>query len=174
MKTYQASLVGLIITLFCVLTTLTFIVPFLTIMPLSLLLEMVWKALFPDSSYAVIGSGVLISFFLLFVLTSWLYFRAMLKRLKNGHEFNPFRFAWFLVMQLFIIHPLLFYLNTSQDWSSAGDGQFILGILYTFPVSSMAFVLLGIVTDILRRKGLRLKNSNSPLLPADNEPGHSL
>jgi hypothetical protein len=49
-----------------------------------------------------------------------------------------------------IIHPLFFYLDTAGDWHRAGDGQFIFGIAETFPISSMTFIIFGILTDLFQ------------------------
>lgn len=52
-------------------------------------------------------------------------------------------------MQLFIIHPLVFYIKLSNDWSRANDGEFIFSIGDNYKISSIPFFILGMITDLV-------------------------
>ncbi len=147
---YKATLFGTIYTVICLATILTFIVPMLTIVPLALPLELFFSKIFGDGDYSKVGNSVLLSLIIIFLGTIILYYRQLKKELKFNNAISTGRYILFLTLQLIIVHPLVFYLDTSRDWSRASDGQFIFGITDTFPISSFAFVIFGMIVDMLK------------------------
>ena len=87
----------------------------------------------------------------IFIISVALYYVVTIIKVFRGRPVTKLSFILFLTGQLFIVHPLLFYIDTSQDWDRASDGQFILGITQTFPTSSFAFVVFGILLDLVRQ-----------------------
>ena len=147
---YKATLIGMIYTVICLLTILTIIVPMLTILPLALPLELVFSKIFGDGNYSKVGNSVLLSLTIIFFGCITLFYKNFKQQLKQTNRISKGSFILFLSLQLIIVHPLIFYLNTSKDWSRASDGQFIFGITETFPISSFAFLIFGVIVDTLR------------------------
>ncbi|RYE57409.1 MAG: hypothetical protein EOP48_05860 [Sphingobacteriales bacterium] len=141
-------------TVVCLLTILTFIVPLLTILPLALPLELIFSAIFGDDNYSRVGKGVLVSLIIIFCISIFLFYRNLNRQLKRTQQLNTAGFILFLTLQLIIIHPLVFYVNTSKDWSQASDGQFVFGITASFPISSFAFVIIGLMVDAYKNRWL--------------------
>ena len=61
-------------------------------------------------------------------------------------------FILYLTLQFFVLHPLVFYISLSSNWTRASDGQVMFMIVEYFPYSSWTFLILGILTDIFRRQ----------------------
>ena len=162
MKTqYLATKIGSIIGAICLVTTWTMVVPMLTIFPIGVPLELVFGKIFEGSSYAATSASVAISLFVLSVLVLLLF----LQRIAKGeHAGGTFGLLIFFGLQLFLLHPLVFYIWATIHASSAGDGQFIMGIIATFPVSSVCFSLLGLTFDLLKHHITRQHQ------PANSEP----
>ena len=151
---YKATLIGMVYTVICLLTILTFIVPMLTILPLALPLELLFSKIFGDGNYSKVGNCVLLSLTIIFLGSIILFYKNFNRQLKLTHRISTQSFILFLSLQIVIIHPLVFYLNTSKDWSRASDGQFIFGITDTFPISSFAFVIFGVIVDSFKNSSL--------------------
>lgn len=148
-KKYGATLTGAVLAVFCFATTWTF-VPVLTMMPVGVPLEQLYKILFPDSGYGTVATGVLITLVLLFLIATI----AFIDRIEKTTVF-VMGWVWgYFIAQLFIIHPLVFYIWATVNAEKAGDGQFIFGIFETFPVSSVMFVFLGFFIDHIKNKSL--------------------
>lgn len=146
---YSATFIGLIFSISCAIATVTFIIPFITVLPLSLFLEHIFKSDNNDTSYFEIGPSILSALWTIFIITSILFYALTVFKLRRQKPIKLF-FILFLVLQLFIVHPLFFYIDTSQNWDRASDGQFILGITETYPISSISFVIYGIILDLIR------------------------
>ena len=151
---YKATIIGSIITVICFLSTWTFVVPFLTILPVGLPLELLFSGIFSDANYSATSTSVLLTLIGLFILTGLWYYKKIETDKKEKYEFNTIRLIIFFTIQLFIIHPLVFYLWATMNSENAGDGQFMFGIIETFPISSFSFVIIGIFIDIFKNKEL--------------------
>ena len=68
------------------------------------------------------------------------------KELLKNELFKYFTF------QVFIIPSIFFYMETSRDWDRASDGQFFFGIIEVFPLSSLSFIFIGVLIDIIRNR----------------------
>ncbi len=146
----SATIIGLIVSVASFLATYTFIIPFITIIPLGATLENIFSSIFPNDEYSKIGYSVIITLAVLGVLLTIFFFRFFIRKLKRHELISSGSFILFAGLLQFIIHPLGFYIHAAGDWSRAGDGQFMFGIVDTFPVSSLFFVLFGLGLDVLR------------------------
>lgn len=158
---YTGTVIGLIFSLSSLVATWTFIIPFITVLPLSLFLENIFKNGSNNGSYSDIGPSILKTMWFIFIISVALYYIVTIIKVKRGRPVTKLSFILFLTGQLFIVHPLLFYIDTSQDWDRASDGQFILGITQTFPTSSFAFVVFGILLDLVRQMVKHKQNINA-------------
>lgn len=149
-KEYKATFIGLIFSVSCFLLYYTFIVPLLIMLPLSLTLEVVFKGIYPDQVYSKTGQGVVTSLTIIFVTISVTFFTKIIRQIKDTQTYKIGQVILFMTLLLFIVHPLVFYIDLSNDWSRASDGQFILSIGETFQMSSWTFIIIGIVIDSLK------------------------
>lgn len=126
------------------------IVSILAALPVSLPLELIGKSLFSKySGVAFFNSLGLISLFLVFSIP---FFRRLLKNLDQGLDIGSVKLWRFFGIQLVLLHPMFFYFWALANSKHSGDGQFIFGMMETFPYSSLAFILLGISIDLLRNQ----------------------
>tara|TARA_B110000211_G_C13998423_1_gene517261 strand:- start:20 stop:475 length:456 start_codon:yes stop_codon:yes gene_type:complete len=149
MKTrYSGTILGLLFTLFSLAATQTFILPLLTIIPIGVPLE----SLFAGEDYLFTAIKVVSTLIFLFLISSFWLIKNLESDLKEGLPFNNIRLAIYLGLQLIIIHPLGFFSWAMVHPESAGDGQFVFGIMGTFPFSSIPFVILGIAIDFVKNR----------------------
>lgn len=149
-KTFSASIISSIFAGICLVSTLTFIVPLLTIIPASVFLESFYKDYLKTDSYYEIVPMVLKSLWGIFLFSTVSFYLYCYSSIKKNRNLKKSIFITFLILQLFILHPLVFFIDTSSNWGRASDGQFIMGIIKTFPISSFLFVVFGLVLDVLR------------------------
>ena len=140
---YSATIIGLIFTLFSLISILLFAIPIISIIPIALPLELIFSN-FVNDKYLWIC--VTISLLIIFILTSNLLYRKIKDNISNRG------FILYLTLQFFVLHPLVFYISLSSNWTRASDGQVMFMIVEYFPYSSWTFLILGILTDIFRRQ----------------------
>ncbi|MDC3388898.1 hypothetical protein OAX11_05255 [Flavobacteriaceae bacterium] len=145
---YKATIIGSITTLLSFVSTWTYAIPILTIIPLGLSLE----NLFSGENYQNTSIKVFISLIILFILIGFWFYKKLVSDRKESNGLNISRMMLFFLVQFFIIHPLVFYLWASLNSEHSGDGQFIFGIVKTFPISSFSFVIFGLIIDSLMNK----------------------
>jgi len=149
---YKATLIGLGFTTINLLLTWTYIIPIFSVIPAAVLLESSFISIFGKEPFDTVGQATLITLIILVVLISFVYFRLLIRARDNNESFDIGMFIGFLFYQMFMIHPLVFYLILSENWNRAGDGQALFGVVVTFPISSFGFAVLGIVTDTVKNK----------------------
>lgn len=147
---YKATFIGLFFTVTCLLLYYTFIIPLLTILPLSLPLEIIFNGIYPGQSYAKTGRGVIISLTVVLIVLSFIFFTKFYRQIKETQSYKSLQIIFYFILLQFVIHPLVFYIDLSNDWSRASDGQFFLGAADTFQLSSLTFLIIGIAIDGLK------------------------
>ena len=145
---YSATIIGLIFTLFSLISILLFAIPIISIIPIALPLELIFSN-FVNDKYLWIS--VTISLLIIFILTSNLLYRKIKDNISNRG------FILYLTLQFFVLHPLVFYISLSSNWTRASDGQVMFMIVEYFPYSSWTFLILGILTDVFRRQVQKTK-----------------
>lgn len=149
-KSYRATFIGLIFPVSCFLLYYTFIAPLLIMLPLPLVLESIFRSLFPDQAYSRTGQEVIVSLAILFVALSAVFFIKIIRQIRNTQTYKSSPVILYMVLSVFVVHPLVFYINLSKNWNRAHDGQFFLSVGETFQISSLAFVIIGIIIDALK------------------------
>ncbi|HPI11245.1 MAG TPA: hypothetical protein PLK63_09415 [Catalimonadaceae bacterium] len=147
----RTTIIGTLFTIISLASIPTFVLPLATMIPFALPIELFFSRVFDHANYNRTGYSVIAILSVLCLVTTYLFFNRFIKDITAKGKINVITFTAFLSVQLFIIHPLFFYIETSKNWSRAGDGQFIFGIAATFPISSFVFLLFGVLTDILQR-----------------------
>ncbi|BDD06664.1 hypothetical protein [Aureibacter tunicatorum] len=125
------------------------IIVIITLFPVAVPLELLGDRFF--DSHDLISLIVVLVLLSLFVLTTYYYLKKLLKEGSEGKPFKVLGLWIYFILLLFIIHPLVFYIWSMIHSESAGDGQFIFGVIDTFPISSFLFVVLGATVDYFRR-----------------------
>lgn len=59
-----------------------------------------------------------------------------------------------MLLFYFIVHPLVFYLYWGIQLDFRSDGQLIMEAIRTFPISSLSFIFIGIMIDIVKNRGI--------------------
>jgi hypothetical protein len=80
--------------------------------------------------------------------------------LLKGEKAKKILWIYFTI-QIFIIPNIFFYLETSKDWNKANDGQYFFGIYEVFPISSMAFITIGVIIDVAKYVKNRSEKNNT-------------
>jgi hypothetical protein len=150
-KKYQFVSFGFIFSLLGLISKVVILVPLLS-MILSIFLELFFSLFFNSQDFKKTGFSVIISLSILFLAATYL----MLKKI-NQQKLKTKYLVWYFTFQIFIIPPFCFYLQISNNWNSASDGQFIFGIIEVFPLSTALFIGLGIFFEIF--KIMRIKKN---------------
>lgn len=141
----SATLLGFIFGMISFLMTFTVVVP-IGLLYLAIPIEYIASKVF-EGSWFLIGISTSSVFTLIFLLTSYYFF----KKLSSNRNSNPKKWKETLIFFFFsinlIIHPLFFYLSFAPTWSGLSDGQAIINLFKTFPVSSLSMILIGLIID---------------------------
>lgn len=121
--------------------------------PIALPLELLGSRLF--NNYALTALLVLMVLTTAFGISSFYFFKSLIRDRNERKSVNLFKFWGYIILQLFIIHPLFFYIWALINSNHAGDGQFMFGIFETFPFSSMFFLLIGFIIDLVKNENDR-------------------
>lgn len=156
-RRYTATFIGLFFTLGGLLLYYTFILPIFIVFPLPFILEVIFQNIDQNQAYFQIGYKVIFSLIVFFFLTTFIFFYQFNKQIRNHKNYFNSYVVLYMLLLLFIIHPLVFYIHLSSKWESAGDGQFFLTIGETFQLSSYPFLMIGLAVDIF--KYIQLKRS---------------
>jgi hypothetical protein len=149
-KKYSATVIGIIFTGSCLLLYYTFVIPFLIMLPVPLVLETLFERFYGKQDYSVIGQSMVIALLVIFLGLTALFFTRFIRQIRKVQTYKAFQVFLYMILILFVVHPLIFYIDLSKDWSRANDGQFILSITDTFQFSSFSFVVLGLIIDSLK------------------------
>jgi hypothetical protein len=155
---YYGTLLGLFFTIFCLVTAQTIVIPIISNMPIGFILELFFSDRMEEENYRKIGISVLITLVFIFFLVNAFFFIFFRKQLSKNFRIHPLQILIVMWLNFFIVHPLVFYINVSRDWSYANDGQFIFGAAETFPISSIFFFIVGLLIDIMQYNIVHIKS----------------
>lgn len=144
---YSGTIIGGIFTLVVFFATFTIVIPVITLI-LPAFLESILSLFIQNVDYKPIGIGVIIILLLGFIFATLIMLRAIFLKGNNTKKTLWIYFA----IQFFIIPVIVFYLKISSDWNKASDGQFFFGIYEVFPISSLAFITIGVLVDVMRNR----------------------
>lgn len=144
--------VGSTFTVVSLLLTFTFAVPIISVLP-GAILESAAKHFIADDPYSNIGKATIGILLLLLVVAATLILRDVHSRAKGNYIVPKALIAFFMAALWFIVHPLCFYIYWGLFLDFSSDGQMIFAALYTFPCSSFAFILFGLLIDWTIRTG---------------------
>ncbi len=157
MYNYKATKIGAIFTAVCLLLTLTFVVPVFSIIPGAFIESMV-KLFVDNNPYSNVGMLSTILLGIIFIATLVVVL-IKIKRASNRidptsaeKEVSISTKGIILIMLLFylIVHPLGFYLYWWSALDFRSDGQLIMEAIRTYPISSLSFIVIGYLIDIVK------------------------
>lgn len=151
--------IGGIFTLISLLLTITVVIPAFSILP-GTIIESLAKQLVNNEPYSNVGQmtiTLLVSIFFIFIIGIIFSVR---KYVSKNSGLSKIRVIAIMLIFWLIIHPLVFYIFWGIKWRYRSDGQLIFGVLETFPVSSISFVMIGAIVDIVTKLTLKSKSSN--------------
>lgn len=143
---YNGIAIGAIFMLASLLFTFTLVVPMLSVIP-GAFLESIMASIVDNEPYSNVGkatilvlsSMLIISMIFVLVISRQMVFR-------NSHIIAIMSFEYF------ILHPLGFYIYWASFLDFRNDGQLIFGAVSSFPMSSLSFVVLGLLIDLIKKK----------------------
>ena len=146
---YTASIFGLLFTAILFISTFTLVIPLLTLL-LPGFLEIIVSSIIGDSEHKTILFSVLSCLVIIFIITTYSSFKVIFRK----KELLKKELIYYFTFQVFIIPSIFFYAETFRDgnWDRASDGQFFLGIIEVFPLSSFSFIIIGVIIDIIRNR----------------------
>lgn len=138
-------IIGAFFTVGSLILTITFIVPILTIVP-GAIVEYILASFIDNEPYSNVGKATLFFWSLIFVISLFVISRIVKRRIiSNSYVIT------IMVFEYFIIHTLGFYIYWASILNFRSDGQLIFTAVASFPYSSIVFLLVGLVIDIIKK-----------------------
>lgn len=154
MKTsYIGTFVGLIFTIGSLISILTIFIPIVSVIP-GAVFESISEAILGRDPYSNVGRATLCIYLCLFFISTLFFYLKYLKVEKLSSRSLKWLYIKFFTIEFFIIHGLGFYAYWALKLNYASDGQLIFAVYSSFPYSSISFVALGMLGDLLYRKQL--------------------
>jgi len=149
LHTAEGLKIGAIFTGCSLLLTVTFVIPIISVLP-GVIFELIAKTLVPNDPYSNVGLMTILLMCFAFILMIIIAIRGVKKyALKNQHLIKEYILKLMVIFFLFV-HPLGFYIYWGAHLNFASDGQLLFAAIYSFPISSFAFVLYGLFIDWVR------------------------
>jgi len=156
-KNYNGLGIGIIFTIVSLLLTLTLIVPIVSILP-GVFFEKISKALINNYPYSNVGKLTILLLTIVFVLISISCLIFIKKTVAKTNQFSQRRIIALMSIMYFTVHSLSFYIYWGFWLDFRSDGQLIFGAVKSFPVSSFAFVFIGLLIDVVKNKAINNVN----------------
>ncbi len=143
---YKATIIGSIFSATSFILTFTYIIPILSVSVLGALIESMMSLFINDDPYSNIGKAT-IAFLVVFL--ALIITRMLLESRKN--KLSNSIIILFMIVTYLIIHPLGFYIYWAISMNFKSDGQLIFGAVSSFPFSSLSFIALGLLIDLVKK-----------------------
>lgn len=157
-NTYLGLKIGLIFSVLSFLLTFTYIVPIFTIIPASLI-ELIAENFVNKDPYGNVGKVTILIFVLLLILFLFLTLKAAQNIANKGLHLKWAEIVLAMFIFYFIIHPLGFYIYWALFLNFKSDGQLIFEAITSFPYSSIGFVILGLIIDLVWKKEFKVSKN---------------
>ena len=154
MKTkYTGTLVGLLFTVGSLISILTIFIPIISVIP-GALFETIAESILGHNPYSNVGRATLLTYLCLFIISTLFFYLKYLKNEKLTGRPLKWLYIKFFIIEFFIIHGLGFYIYWALKLNYASDGQLIFAVYSSFPYSSIMFLVLGSLGDLLYKTKL--------------------
>jgi hypothetical protein len=148
-KNASGSIIGIIFTVGSLLLTLTFIVPIISVLP-GILFEKISVSIISSENYSNVGRLTILLLTLSLIITLGLFLINIWKKAKAGIKISKSRVILVMAVCYLLVHPLGFYIYWGVVLDYRSDGQLIFGAVSSFPFSSFAFLIIGILIDVTK------------------------
>ena len=132
--------------------TFAFLVPIFSVIAGSFLIELITLVFINENVDNNIGKIVLIILSTIMIIFLLLVLKGIKKIASKQLLLNKTEIILIMIFFYFIIHPLGFYIYWALFLNFVGDGQIIFEAATSFPYSSISFILLGILIDLVWKK----------------------
>lgn len=139
-------IVGAIFTVCSFLLTFTFVVPVISVLP-GVFLEATAKKIISNNPYSNVGKLTTLLLTIVFLVEIVLILLYTHKKASEKQTVSKGKIMLFMFAFYFIVHPLGFYVYWGLFLNFRGDGQVIFAAVVSFPISSLLFVLFGLLID---------------------------
>ncbi|HZV68544.1 MAG TPA: hypothetical protein VFG10_03340 [Saprospiraceae bacterium] len=155
MSKYPGTFIGVVFTYCSLVIHFTYILPYFFTSYAPLVFLMAYKGAGGTGEDDVVNMYTFICLILFFLMSSVMYYTVLIRpRMVEKLTFT-FPLAGFMLLQLFLIHPILLYAITFADWYGDNNNVPVFKTNHTFWISSWAFIILGFVADVLRKKWVK-------------------
>lgn len=142
----NGTTIGGICTLISCLLTFTFVIPILTILP-GAQIKGIMMSLVDNEPYSNVGKATLLTLSIIFLISLvFIVYQSRKTVFTDGH------IILIMMLEYFIIHNLGLYFYWGTKLSFRSDGQLAFAAINSFPISSLGFLLLGILIDVVKLK----------------------
>lgn len=143
-----ATKMGAFCTLLSILLSCTLFIPIITITFIAFLVEIL-VSMFGNQRE---GMMALLFLTVIFITALLIAFTGVRNLAKKGLRITKKEIFLMMFIFYWIIHPLGFYIYWAVFTNFSNDGQIILGAIFSFPFSSLAFVAIGFLIDMVIKK----------------------
>lgn len=145
-KKHPGLFIGTIFSLLSILLTFTLVVPMFSVLPGFFIQDFLSKV-FPYLVYENNGMLVLIALLVIFSLAMHLALRRKNLWKDKVPKNRRIEIGIIMLVFYFIVHPLGFYLFWGFCLNFKSDAQIIFDSVFSFPISSLSFLLIGYCLD---------------------------
>jgi len=152
-KNNSGLMIGAIFTGASLCLTMTYIVPLISVSP-GFIFESIAAGLVSNEPYSNVGRLTIKLLSVVFLLTLILCMLSIINKTEKSGQISQRRIIGIMAILYFIVHSLGFYLYWGIALHFESDGQLIFSSLISFPISSFAFILIGLLIDFVKNKAL--------------------
>lgn len=157
-KNFDGLLVGVMFALVSFLLTLTFVIPIISVFP-GVIIESLAKGLIDNNPYSNVGKMTILLLIIIFIVVLSISLFKIRKTVIRGERISKAKIAMSMAGLYFIVHALGFYIYWGFVLNFRGDGQLIFAATDSFPISSWAFIPIGLTIDIVKNARIKVKHS---------------
>ncbi len=150
-KSNSGLVIGAVFTAVSLLLTLTFFVPIISVLP-GLIFETIAKNIVNNNPYSNVGKLTILLLSIIFIAAlvfSLIWIRKTV--IKQG-QISKGNIIVIMLIMYFIIHSLGFYIYWGLALNFRSDGQLIFAAVVSVPISSFAFIFIGLLIDKVKNK----------------------
>lgn len=138
--------IGILFSIISFALTFTFAIPMWSIFG-GVLIEQILSSLFPSMVFATIGTITSVLLGLLLISLLYAVYRAIKVKSSSGERLLPSYVIKMMLIAYLLVHPLGFYLFLGIALDFHLDAQYLFGAVYSFPFSSLFFIVFGFLMD---------------------------
>ncbi len=160
-KSNSGLVIGAIFTGCSLLLTATFFVPIISVLP-GVIFETIAKNMVNNEPYSNVGKLTILLLSIIFLVTLVLCLTWIRQTIIKEGQISRGHIIVIMSIMYFIVHSLGFYIYWGLALDYRSDGQLIFAAIVSFPISSFAFIFIGLLVDKIKNKGWINVAANNP------------